>query len=530
MFSVQTYRHALLSRLGIVGLCVVSTGCAIGPERSLRSADRVTTFGANPQFDNERYEMVDLITLLDPENKRANLQASEVKASSLFAVNPSDATTDEPDRAARRELALAEVAFYNYLDAAQRRNRVQDRLLGASDQRCGAYKVYLNRFDAYQQTGFGSATTVLGGAAGIVGGIKDAKILGGLAGISSGVQAEIAQGLMGNLASYVIIPGIELRRKAIREEISARRSSNQEYTLQAALADAARYHGACTLVVGLEQAKEAIQTVENPGMRMMTVTLNNVLQANAMQKTLVKQRTADKLDPEDLVLPSFRMADQVVRPALGAAGVRALTAPVDASQDGPEAAAVSTQELATLALSEVQAATAALDKHVSDLKLELITPTKPGLAEKVKALVSQLNGRPERLRAARATIAKTALLNMDQVNSALGCLKKLDHRLTLADDSQRAAAENDLTVAAAMVNADYRRWQASQRKSLNGWAESLKVAVDQLGFKAFKDKAANDVDPAKLVKDLDTAIGLSEKAVDGFPTIDFKARRVSDCQ
>lgn len=528
MQTVLSHCGGLLSRLFIIGLCAATAGCAIGPKDSLRSKDRVTTFGANPQFDNERYEMVDLITLIDPENKRSALQASAVQASSLFVISAAEGLAAEQDGAARRELALAEVAFYNYVDPPNRRNRIQDRLIGASDQRCGAYKVYLNRFDAYLQSGLGSATTLLGGAAGIVGGIKDAKILGGLAGISSGVQSEIAQGFMGNLASYVIIPGIELRRKAILAEIAARRSSNTEYTLQAALADAARYHGACTLVVGLEQAKEAIQTVENPGLRMMAVTLNSVLQTNAMQKTLAKQRDG-KLEPEDLELPSFRVEGQALRPVLGSGGVRGLTAPVQVSQDGPEAAAFSSQELATLALTAVQAATATLDKQVTSLKLELTTPTKPALADKVKALVSQLEGRPERLRKARATIADKALLNMDQVNLALSCLKKLDHRLTIADDSQRVAAESDLTVAVAMVNGDYRRWQASQRKSLDSWTESLKVAVDQLGFNAFKDKAASDVDPAKFVKDLDTAIGLSEKAVDGFPTINFKVRGVSGC-
>jgi len=528
MIQAAVFNHTV-QRVLLAGLGLLLSACAIGPKASMRSLDRVTTFGANPQFDNERYEMVDLITLLDPENKRSRISTT-TKAVDLFWLDTAAetaASTKEADAEARRQLALAEIAFYSYDDVAARRNRIQDRLIGASNQRCAAYKVYLNRFDAYQQSGFGSATTVLGGAAAIVGGLKDARILGGLAGISSGVQAEISQGFLGNLASYVIVPGIELRRKTILEEINQRRASNVEYTLQAALADSARYHGACTLVVGLEQAKEAIQTVENPGMRMMAVTLNNVMQTRAMQRTIAKQEN-NTAGPEDYVIPSFRFDDLSVGPVVGRSGMRASEGLSSITRDAPESVVKRVADLAKRALDDAQNASVQLVQATDELQKEIDAPTKAALQDQFKSVRSEFVARVDKLKAAKAALITRANANSARANNSLACLSKLEDRIRFADAPDRAASAADLALAVVMVNNAYMGWLVDARKPVDTWDKNLRAAITAGSLGTLKDKAATDINPSQLAKALDDAIEAGKGALMELPSVDFKARSI-DC-
>lgn len=520
------------SRLLSLVLCCLAWvlgGCAVGPRASLRSQDRITTFGANPQFDNERYEMVDLITLLDPQNRRSGLTTTNTSVN-LFNLGPSEAAANVDDAEARRQFALAEIAFYDpsYGEASPRRDRIQDRLIGASNQRCAAYKVYLNRFDAYQQSGFGSATTLLGGAAGIFSGVKDARILGSLAGITSGVQAEIAQGFLGNLASYVIVPGIELRRKGILEDIRSRRSNSGDYTLQAALADAARYHGACTLVVGLEQAKEAIQTVENPGMRMMTVTLNNVMQTRAMQRTIAKQDVGP-ISSDDLLIPSFKLNDQPINAAPGRAGVR-FAPNTGAASNTPEGLARrATEEMSAEVLHKAQRAIERLTLQIDALQTEIDTPTKPALIVKFKAVRAAMLTRIDKLKVAKAALAGTAVANAGVAGGALTCLAQLDQRLRVADGADVAVADTDLDLGLSLVSNNYTRWLKDKRNAISAWDQQLKVALDAGAFKTLAEKAASAIDAEAIGAGLDESIDSGKRLLGDFPVVNFKARGVNAC-
>lgn len=155
--------------------------------------------------------------------------------------------------------------FYKYdtssPDIITRRNMVQDRLISASENRCGLYKKYLKRMSS--NTGFflGSATTILGGAGAIVTDSVSARILSGIAGITSGVNAEFNKQYFSEVATNVIIPGIDIARKKVMDEIKTNRTGDTDaktYTLNAAIADALRYHAACTIDSGLNEARERI--------------------------------------------------------------------------------------------------------------------------------------------------------------------------------------------------------------------------------------------------------------------------------
>lgn len=292
------------------GICVAAvtaalSGCsATGLLDPLLSTGRVTASGVNQQFDEASYEKIHLPSLLDPENLRTAILKTAKAAAGTTTATPSVATTEKEDQ----ELNTAFVAFYDatynkYGSATARRDQVQARILGASEQRCNVYKTYLRRVETYQSTVSGILTTILGGAGAIATGGVNSRAFAGLAGVSSGVGAELKQGFFANLTSHVIIPGIDAKREGVYKGIQARRrESVQSYNVQEAIMDASRYHGACTLATGLEHAADAIKELKNPGLSSISVTLQ---QMTVMRKLMDGLRDPSiKLTNEDRQLLS----------------------------------------------------------------------------------------------------------------------------------------------------------------------------------------------------------------------------------
>lgn len=248
----------------------------------LLSSGGTNTAGSHQMFDEASYERIDLVTLLDPENRRAALpRPATVSTSTAAGQDPHpSALAVEVERAFR--------AFYTYAsDSEERRSRVQDRVLAASEQRCNTYKHYLKRVETGQSTATGILATVLGGAGAIVTGTSAARGLAGLAGISSGVGAELKQGYFANVASHVVVPGIDLARAEIRRDMMAKRGMPiATYTVEAALVDASRYHAACSINAGLERAGQAVREINNPGIRQFSLTLGQVSLAQKMVRRL----------------------------------------------------------------------------------------------------------------------------------------------------------------------------------------------------------------------------------------------------
>ena len=148
-----------------------------------------------------------------------------------------------------------------------RRDAAQDRILRASESRCGYYERYLRRVQSDSALGFGALATVLGGAGAIVTNLSDARALAGAAGISSGVGAEVQKELFSNLASTVIIPGIEKRRSDLLNKMVHNRCyAVDQYTAGMAIADAIAYHNACSLDTGIAEAGLAMKEASSPGL------------------------------------------------------------------------------------------------------------------------------------------------------------------------------------------------------------------------------------------------------------------------
>ncbi len=145
------------------------------------------------------------------------------------------------------------------------RNRVQDRIMMASNQLCEQYKVVLKKKQSNANFWFGTASTTFGAAGAVASGVQAAKNLSALSGLTSGVRAEYNQSYFSDLAAQVVTKGIDARRSEILEKINeAKLLPIEEYTLEASIADAISYHGACSLISGLEQADGAVTKLTTP--------------------------------------------------------------------------------------------------------------------------------------------------------------------------------------------------------------------------------------------------------------------------
>lgn len=259
--KVNTMRTNIVVMLVVV-IGAILPGCStIGPEKSVFGGGRVTTASANQIFDPEFEGVTDeqLIRLLDPEdraqlNKRYNDSIESEKIEHL--------------RMAFR-VANTETKIYGLAH----RSQIQDRLIAASDQRCNLYTTYLKRMSSNINGIFGTLTTTLGGAGAIVTGESSSRLLSGLAGISSGTRAELNEAIFESIATSIIIPGIQKTRSELLGKMLEKRTKNppktplslEEYTIEGAIADAIRYHGACSMDTGISYAQKSIQSYDDIG-------------------------------------------------------------------------------------------------------------------------------------------------------------------------------------------------------------------------------------------------------------------------
>ncbi len=171
------------------------------------------------------------------------------------------------------------------------RNEIQDRLLASSEQRCDAYKKYLRHLDGSEGFVAGALGTALAGAGSIVTGANTARLFSGLAGISNGIGAEAKQNIFSNLASSVIIPGIQKRRADLLQDMMKKRChSVATYTVALAIADALKFHAACTMDVGMEESGKTLEAAQNPGLDSLAASLAKFQQ--------VRQQMASALAPQ----------------------------------------------------------------------------------------------------------------------------------------------------------------------------------------------------------------------------------------
>ena len=241
----------------LASVALMATGCdTIMDRRYSIFNQRAQTMGANQLIKWQTFEPIYLPALLAPEQYKngpgtKDYEVIGAEIDQAFARFRADHGTNS------QRYALA-------------RNSVQDRIIGSSVQRCNFFKLYLRRVDQSLNLSLGSLATVAGGVGAIVTGVGAARALAGTAGIFSGLRAEVNEDLFAGLALQVLTDGIDAKRQRIREAIEEKRSEStstpSSYTVEAAVADALLYHGACSLVDGLKEANAAIIRSRNPGL------------------------------------------------------------------------------------------------------------------------------------------------------------------------------------------------------------------------------------------------------------------------
>jgi len=162
-----------------------------------------------------------------------------------------------------------------------RRNAIQERILAASEQRCGSYKQFLKGYESQMGFFLGALTTIFAGAGALVSPVAVARALSGTAGVTSGINAEFQEKFFARLTIQVLTKAMGVRRKNIYEAILDRRLVKDKdgnvtghadltaYPVEAAIKDALSYHAACSLIAGLEEAGASIERADNPGIEQL---------------------------------------------------------------------------------------------------------------------------------------------------------------------------------------------------------------------------------------------------------------------
>ena len=193
--------------------------------------------------------------------------------------------------------------------------------MAASEQRCYAYRLQLTRNVSNTNFLLGSATSLFAGAGAAFTDPATVRALAAAAGITNGVNAEYQRSYLHTLTLQLITRGIEIRRHTIRNEIEVLRGSPliyvepfrynptstsggeagaatqgaatstasapnaqdsqprsvAEYSLQRAIGDALRYHGACTVLSGLEEANKQVESAQSPSLESVNSSMATML-------------------------------------------------------------------------------------------------------------------------------------------------------------------------------------------------------------------------------------------------------------
>lgn len=306
-------RKALTLGAAAIGAALL-TGCATrtgtGEPRATFGfgAPDLTMSGPAELLGWYDFERVDLVRLIDPDGVRVNA------ACGTQEVRDRDRGRCELDAAFRQFAAQGDNA-----ELIRRRDAIQDRLMAASEQRCYAYRLQLTRNVSNTNFLLGSATSLFAGAGAAFTDPSTVRALAAAAGITNGVNAEYQRSYLHTLTLQLITRGIEIRRHTIRNEIETLRGSPlvyaqpfrynpaadpaaqgaataaantatspsaavdsqprsiTDYSLERAIGDALRYHGACTVLSGLEEANKQVENAQSPSLETVNASMQTML-------------------------------------------------------------------------------------------------------------------------------------------------------------------------------------------------------------------------------------------------------------
>lgn len=223
------------------------------------------------------------INAVDPKEKPLNLDtfrfsgpgAVTPRAATPGAATPGAATPDADASAAAAPEADAskatdETAYVQAIDDPVARDRLQDVLIERSDVACAAFQDKMFARVATRKVGLTSLALFTSTAAAILGGDTSGRILAGVGAAAVGSDAILDAEVLQNHLITIIISQMNTSRTTIQSEIEGRRredgqrATTSDYTVDAAMRDAGRYHAACgflpAVVALADKAKTPVPT------------------------------------------------------------------------------------------------------------------------------------------------------------------------------------------------------------------------------------------------------------------------------
>ncbi|MCR6479180.1 hypothetical protein NU688_23690 [Variovorax sp. ZS18.2.2] len=275
MTTTRLHRFLGLACLAMLGACATDKY----DNNTASNWEDLRRSGAEP-VTHHALEQVNLIELLDPKGLAKQAYERERDGRKGW---------DRLTYSVRYDLVFA--GFSTRADEAtpeERRNLAQNRLLAASERRCGRFFQFLKKDNSDVNFQFAVGSSVLATAGALVPGIRAAQNLSGLSALVSGVRAEYNNEYYANLAVSVITKAIDEKRKELRIQLQAAQAQPYaRYDIAAAVADGVRYDASCNIANGLEQANEALQRLNEPG-------------RDAINRALLKDRLARALASGDV--------------------------------------------------------------------------------------------------------------------------------------------------------------------------------------------------------------------------------------
>jgi hypothetical protein len=267
-----------------VFLCIAAalSGCQTLDQVNQGKVDKTGAYPLSQRIEVEELDLAHVIV------EHANLDRSYNGRCRLSERSETLLQKGDESLVGGKRLDQALGCFAEYAErradrAKDLRNQIQARMFSASEQRCSDFKMHLQRSQSFNSYLSGVFTAAFAAAGSITKSVEGARTLAGLSGFSSATGAEFNQAYFANLAAHVVVAGIDRQRARIYEQVYSHGHglSITEYTLQAAIRDGFRYHGACALTSGLIEAQDSIRLAESPGLEQLAraITRNKHLQA-----------------------------------------------------------------------------------------------------------------------------------------------------------------------------------------------------------------------------------------------------------
>ena len=273
---MKKIQRRAVSRFSVISLILLA-GCEY-TDRLMRPASLTERSEINAVDPKEKPLNLDTFRFSGPgaaTPRAATPRAAAPGASTPGASTPGAATPDADASAAAASQADAskatgETAYVQAIDDPVARDRLQDVLIERSDVACAAFQDKMFARVATRKVGLTSLALFTSTAAAILGGDTSGRILAGVGAAAVGSDAILDAEVLQNHLITIIISQMNTSRTTIQSEIEGRRredgqrATTSDYTVDAAVRDAGRYHAACgflpAVVALADKAKTPVPT------------------------------------------------------------------------------------------------------------------------------------------------------------------------------------------------------------------------------------------------------------------------------